>query len=86
MIDKINNNQPLNGASAMFPNINKSSINKDLDVSINNDYSALIEEAMKSPQNESEIIAQARESIRSGELELPQNIMNAAENMLTFGI
>ena len=86
MIDRINNNQPLGGASSMFQNSRKVWTDKDLDVSINGDYSSLVEMAVKSSQNDENIIEQARESILTGELETPENILSAAENIITFGI
>ena len=86
MINRIDNNQPLSGASSMFQNAKKASIDCDLDVSINEDYSSLIEIAMKSTQRDTEIIELARESIRTGELESKESIRNAAENIITFGI
>lgn len=86
MIDRIDNNQPLSGASSMFSKANRALTDNDLDVSINGDYSTLIELAMKSQKSEAEIIEQARESLRTGEFESPQSIQKAAENIITFGI
>ena len=86
MIDKIDNNQPLTGASAIYPNAKRALPDNDLDVSINTDYPALIEMALKSSQNDAEIIEKARESIRTGELESQASIQNAAENIFNFGI
>ena len=86
MIDRIDNNQPLAGASSMFPNAKRVSSDNDLDVSINGDYASLIEKAMKSPQTDEEIIEKARKAMLSGELESPQNFLKAAENIITFGI
>ena len=86
MIDRIDNNQPLAGVSSMFQNTKRASTDNDLDVSINGDYSSLIDKAMKSPQADTEIIEKARELLQTGELESPQNILKAAENIITLGI
>jgi len=86
MINKIDNNQPLTGASSILPNAKRALTDKDLDISINTNYSSLIEMAMKSPQTNAEIIEKARESIRTGELESQINIQKAAENIIKFGI
>lgn len=86
MIDRINNNQPLSEPSPMFQNAKRALTDNDLDVSINGDYSTLIELAMKSRESDAGIIEQARESLRTGELESPQSLQQAAENIITFGI
>jgi hypothetical protein len=86
MIDRIDNNQLLPGASSKFPNAKRILSGNDLDVSINGDYSSLIEMAIKSPQTDEEMIEKARESILSGEIDSPQNILKAAENIITYGI
>jgi hypothetical protein len=86
MIDRVDNNQPLAGASSMFSNKKRALTDNDLDVSINSDYSFLIEMAMKSSQTDSELIEKACELVRTGELESPQNFQKAAEKIITFGI
>ena len=86
MIDKIYNNMPLQGTSSKLPNTKKVSNNDALNVSINTDYSSLVEMAKKSLQTEESVIEKARESIRTGELESMANIQKAAENIFTFGI
>ena len=86
MIDKIDNNQPLSGTPSRLPNAKKALIDIDLDISINTDYSTLIDKALKSSQTDAEIIEKARESIRTGELESQANIQKTAENIITFGI
>ena len=86
MIEKIDNNQPLSGASSMFPNEKKTLPDSDLDVKVNADYSSLINKAINSSETGPEIIEKARESIRTGELESLANFLKAAENILTLGI
>ncbi len=86
MINKIENNQLLSSASSMLQNTKKTFNNIGLDVSINTDYSSLVEMAKQSQQADDEVIEKAREAIRSGELESMVNIQKAAENIFTFGI
>jgi len=86
MINKIENNQLLSSASSILHNTKKTFNNIGLDVSINKDYSSLVEMAKQSQQTDTEIIEKARESILSGELESMVNIQKAAENIFTFGI
>ncbi|MBN2588258.1 MAG: hypothetical protein JXA96_00215 [Sedimentisphaerales bacterium] len=86
MINKIENNQLLSSASSLLQNKKKTFNNIGLDVSINTDYSSLVEMAKQSQKTDAEIIEKARESIQSGELESMINIQNAAENIFTFGI
>ncbi len=86
MINKIENNQLLAEASSKFPNAKKILSGNDLDVSINGDYSSLVDMAIKGTQADVEMIQKARESILSGEIDSPQNILMAAENIITYGI
>ena len=86
MIDRIDNNQPLTGASSMFSKAKRAFSDNDLDVSINTDYSSLIEMAIKSSQTDAELIEKARELVRTGELESLRNFRETAENIVTFGI
>jgi hypothetical protein len=60
--------------------------NDDEDVSVQVDYAYLIDEAMQSPQTDTQAVQRARELLLSGELESPENILEAAENIVTFGI
>ncbi len=86
MIDKIENNQIISNTSSMLTNTKRTFNNVGLDVSINTDYSSLVEMAKQNQQTDEEIIEKARESIRTGELESMINIQAAAENIFTFGI
>ncbi len=89
MIDKINNNnirdilgQSLHtkpGSAGAVPNNNE-------DVSLQVDYAALIDKAMQAQQPDAEAVQRAKELLLSGQLESPQNIRSAAENILELGI
>jgi hypothetical protein len=88
MIDKIDNNQPLiePGPASGSANQPRPLPKTGDDVSVQVDYASLIEQALQTPQDEALRIQQARELLLSGELESPQRIREAAENILKFGV
>lgn len=86
MIDKIENNPLLSNTASLLQKTKKALNNTGLDISINKDYSSLVEMAKQSPQTDEQIIEKARESIRTGELESMASFQNAAENIFTYGI
>ena len=88
MIGKIDTNQPpfepdsLSGkpsTAGPFPD-------NDADVSVQVKYAFLIEKAMQQPQTDTQLIQRARDLLLSGQLESPENIRRAAENIVKFGI
>jgi hypothetical protein len=89
MIEKVDTNQIqsfLEKSSSRPPNTAAAVTGNDADVTIQVDYASFIDSAMKIPQTDSQVIEQAKELLLSGELENPENIRNAAENIITFGI
>jgi len=60
--------------------------NKNTDVSVQVNYASLIDQAMKPPQQDHDIVAAARELVRSGELISYKNCREAAENIVDLGI
>lgn len=56
------------------------------DASLQVDYASLIEEATQIPLIDAEAVQHARELLSSGQLESPQNIREAAENIANLGI
>ncbi|MBW7990105.1 MAG: hypothetical protein FVQ84_08850 [Planctomycetes bacterium] len=58
----------------------------DADVSVQVDYASFIDAAMQTPKTDSQAIEKARQLLLSGQLESPENIKQAAENIITFGI
>ena len=89
MLEKINNNQ--------IPNILKESSSKQVesstgpasnqeDASLQVNYESLIEKAKQPPQEDTDAVQQARQLLLSGQLDSPENIRAAAENIITFGI
>lgn len=60
--------------------------NNDADASLRVNYASLIDEATQIPHTDTNTIQQAQELLLSGELENPENIQAAAENIIKFGI
>jgi hypothetical protein len=88
MIEKIDINQhPIEpGSSPGQPNTVETLPGNDADVSVQVNYSFLIEKAMQQPQTDTQVIQRAREMLFSGELESPENIHRAAERIVMLGI
>lgn len=89
MIDKINNNQIqdlFDSASPKQPPAAKSPSSESEDASIQINYAALIEKAIEKPQTDTEAVQRARQLLLSGQLDDPQKLREAAENILSFGI
>ena len=60
--------------------------NSDADVSLQVNYASLIDQAMQAPEADVDVVAAERELLLSGQLESPENIRAAAENIIDFGI
>lgn len=88
MIDKIDTNQPLmeSGSSPKQSNSAGAVPDKDADVSVQVNYASLIEKAAKKPKTDPQLIQRARKLLLSGQLETSQNIREAAESIIKFGI
>ncbi len=88
MIEKIDTNQPLidSSLSSGQPKSARALRDKDEDVSVQVDYASLIEKAVQEPQNDAQRVQKARELLLSGQLESPENIRQAAENIVKYGI
>lgn len=88
MIDKIDISQPRfeSGASPVPPKPSMAIPTQDADVSIQVNYASLIDKAMQAPQDDAQRVQQARELFLSGQLETPENIREAAENIVKYGI
>jgi hypothetical protein len=89
MIEKVNTNQfPnfLEKPSSRMPNSAAEISGKDADVSVQVDYASFIDAALKIPKMDSQAIEKAKQLLLSGQLESPENIKQAAENIITFGI
>jgi hypothetical protein len=87
MIDKITN-QPLFESGAQLNQLygGRSVPDRDTDVSVRVDHANLMKMALQIPQSDSEQLERARQALLSGELESPDNILEAAENLYNFGV
>ena len=88
MIDKVNTSQSMieSGLSSGQPKPARPIPNNDAGVFVQVDYASLIDKAVQQPKDDAERIQQARELLLSGQLESPENIREAAENIVEYGI
>ncbi len=89
MIEKINNNQVpeiLKESSSRQPELSSEAAETQVDASLQVTYDSLIEKAKELPPQDADAVEQARRLLLSGELESPENIRAAAENISEFGI
>ncbi len=89
MIEKINNNQVpeiLKESSSRQPELSSEPADNQVDASLQVTYDSLIEKAKELPPQDADAVEQARRLLLSGELESPENIRAAAENIAKFGI
>ncbi len=89
MIEKIDNSQIqdiLGKLSFKQPDSPRTEVNNGADASLHVDYASLISQAAQNPQNDMEIIRKAQELLQSGQLESPEKIREAAENIIKFGV
>lgn len=89
MISKINNNKtcevlkgPVSGQSDSLRSAGKNKADASLQIS----YELLLEKAGQEPVEDTTKVERARQMLLSGELDSPENIRKAAENMVNFGI
>ena len=89
MIEKIDTNKIqdlLEKSLSKKPN-HIESIAKDADASLQVDNASLIDKAMQASKTDNaDAVRQAKELLQSGQLENPQNIREAAENIVDFGV
>ncbi|MHC4757454.1 MAG: hypothetical protein ACYTE8_02245 [Planctomycetota bacterium] len=87
MIGKIDNNQIQDITEKGLPksNTSKSEQTDQPDASLQIDYASLINKAL-SPDDDSLAVQDTKQLIEAGQLDNPQNIRIAAENIITFGI
>ena len=89
MIEKIDNNQiPEIPKEAAGKQVNppKSPVENQADDSLQVNYDSLIEKVKQTSPEDDKAVQQARELLASGQLESPENIRAAAENIVKFGI
>ena len=89
MLEKIDNNQ-VPGIFKELPPKQPDSSNvpasNEGDASLQVSYDSLIEQAKQIPPEDASVVQQARQLLLSGQLESPENIRAAAENIVKFGI
>jgi coenzyme F420-reducing hydrogenase gamma subunit len=89
MIEKIDSNKIqdfLEKAASAQPNPAGNIPNKEADVSVQVDYAVLIDKAMQVPETDAAAVERARQLLQAGRLETIENIREAAENIVKFGI
>ena len=88
MIEKINNSQ-IQGfldKSLKQTDVVKQAPKNSADASLQADYASLINEAMQTQESDASAVQKAKELLLSGQLDNPENIRQAAENIIKFGI
>jgi len=89
MIEKINSEQIrqiLGNAMQQKPDSASNTQNNDADVSLRVSYASFIDKATQPVQTDPQAVSEAKELLSSGRLESPENIRQAAENLLELGI
>ena len=89
MIERINNNQVpdiFKELSAKQPGPSGDPANKQVDASLQVTCESLIEKAQQIPPEDANAVQRARQILLSGQLDSPENIREAAENIVRFGI
>ncbi|MCP4452081.1 MAG: hypothetical protein GY809_11510 [Planctomycetes bacterium] len=102
MINELNNNQVSDGAlnartgvlgAAQTVNQNASqqvgtrnSTDNTQDASLKVSFGSLIEQAKQAPAEDGSAVARAKALIASGQLDTPENIQKAVQNILKYGV
>ncbi len=89
MIEKIDANQIpdiLEKSPSKQSDSVKTPTNDGVDASLQVNYASLIEKANQTSQTDSMAVQRAEELLLSGQLESPENIRAAAEDIIKFGI
>jgi hypothetical protein len=88
MIEKIDHNQVqdiIEKGAAKVNNTARTDQQEQADASLQVDYASLISKAL-SPDDDSLAVQNAKKLIQDGQLDNPETIRKAAENIITFGI
>ena len=89
MIEEIDNNQIHDILKETLPKqtpLPNTPVNNEPDASLGIIYNSFIENAKEIPQTDPAAVQKARQLLLSGQLEAPENIIAAAENIVSFGI
>ena len=89
MIDRVNTSQLqdilANAAARQRRNTDQAQ-SRSADASLQADYAALIKEASNLDADDAERVAKAARLLQTGQLDSPQNIIEAAQNIADSGI
>ena len=89
MIERIDANQireTLEKSAAQLPDAAIPRVNNEADASLETDFAPLIENAVQPPQTDEQAVQQAKELLASGQLDTPENYIEAARRIVDFGI
>lgn len=89
MIERIDTNRVQDALDKLIPKQPVSTgppQNQATDASLQVDFAAHIEKAKEIPTDDADALQQARELLESGRLESPQAFMQAAKQIVEFGI
>ena len=89
MIDKIDNSQiqdSLEKLTSKQPSSAGAALNNDAAVSLQLNYASFIDEAIQTQQTDTNAVQKAQKLLLSGQLESPENVREAAENLVELGI
>ncbi len=87
MLDKIGESHIHDICNNSSPHEHKlPAVNSGEDASLRVDYEVLISKAQKAEKNESITVEDAKKLVKSGRLDTDENIREAAENIILFGI
>ena len=76
----------LQNTPAIQPNSTKTVKINDNDASLQIDFTCLVEQASQISTTDDQAVQQAQQLLESGQLDNPENIQAAAENIATYGI
>ena len=91
LLEELSPKQPNSGSAVPnndtgVPKTRKDALGGPTDVSVQVNYASLIDRAMQASQTDADVVGAARKLLLSGQLESPENIRAAAENIIKFGI
>jgi len=89
MIEKIDNSQIQDLSEKLTSkqaNTAKGTLDNGADASLQLNYASLIDEAIQSPQTDTNAVQKAQKLLLSGQLESPENVREAAKNIVRLGI
>ncbi len=89
MLEKIDNNQIpgiLKESSSKQPDSSKVPASNEGDASLQVSYDSLIEQAKQIPPEDTNAVQKARQLLLSGQLDNPENVREAAENIAELDI